>query len=63
MKTSSRKEFTGKLVIDDYGNVFFETYKGDIMTDAIILGHFENKFEPSTRMESRRSLEQALQTP
>ena len=56
MKDSNKKEFTGKLVIDESGNLFFE-----IHGNATILGRFENKFNPSTRMESRRRLEQALQ--
>ena len=56
MKDSNRKEFNGKLVIDESGNLFFE-----IHGNSTILGRFENKFEPSTRLESRRRLEQALQ--
>ena len=58
MKNPNRKEFDGKLVIDESGNLFFE-----IHGNATILGRFENKFEPSTRLESRRRLEQALQGP
>ena len=61
MKNLNRKEFNGKLVIDEQGNVFFETCKGNVITNATILGTFRNKFEPSTRMESRRRLEQEIQ--